>query len=62
MKRIIKFNLWNFLDMNDINNILDDDLLDDKIKGVASDIKYEISNIDKQDNITIKTNFTLDKL
>ena len=62
MKRQIKFNMWNFLDVEDINDMLDDDLLDDKIEGVASDITHKIVDIDSQGNITVASDFILEKI
>jgi len=62
MKKQIKFNIWNFMDVDDINDILDDTLADSKVKGIATDIKYNISDIDSNGNIKVDTEFILEKI
>ena len=61
MKKVITFNIWNFLEADDINDILDDTLRDEKIEGMATDIDFEVSKIDKQGNISVKCNFELEE-
>lgn len=59
MKKKITFNIWNFLDIDDVSDILDDTLKDEKIFQIPINISYEIINIDKTGNISIQANFDL---
>ena len=62
MKKIISFNIWNFIEIKEVNEWLDEELLKDNIEGVASDIGYKINNFDENGDISIEADFELDTL
>lgn len=63
MKKQIKFNIWNFIDKDDVYDILNDYLLDEAIFGrITSDIKHKILSIDNQGNILIESDFAFKHL
>lgn len=61
MKKIIKFNIWNFLDTDEVNEWLDDELIEAKIKGIAEDISYEVISIKHNGEVSIEADFNLEE-
>jgi hypothetical protein len=55
-KTTIKFNLWDYVDIEDINDIIDDE----ESKGYPTDINYKIKDIKKNGTITLDANYDLE--
>ena len=58
MKKIIKINLWDLVDINVVNDTLDANMKD----GFATDISYDIKKSSKNGDLTIEATFTKEKI
>lgn len=58
----IEIRIWDFIDVNAVNDQLDIALAKDRYPlGVAVDIDYECVSIDPKGNLKLKAKFTLDQ-
>jgi hypothetical protein len=56
MKKIVKFNIWDYIDCENLNEILDNSL---KYKQLATEIQYKIKRCDRKGNIVLMADFKL---
>ena len=59
MEHVFKFNIWDYFNIEAINNELDESLENNKIIGYAADIGYECIGVEKDGTISIKAEFEL---
>jgi len=55
MKKVIKFNIWDYLDIEEVNAVLDDVVEG----GIAEDIGYRVKDIKANGDITLNAKFEL---
>jgi len=55
MKKEIKINLWDFVDIDEVNEALDSNIK----KGIAEDIAYNCKKINKNGDIILDCDYVL---